>query len=61
MRRAAICLVILAGAGAACSSGSSPPPPDSCSAVPASALVDAWTADPHYCMIRFASNVTAAR
>jgi glucose/arabinose dehydrogenase len=29
--------------------------------VPASALVDAWTADPHFCMIRFASGVNRAR
>jgi glucose/arabinose dehydrogenase len=45
---------------AACS-GSNPPPPDSCSAVPATALYDAYLADPHYCMITFATGVTGAR
>jgi glucose/arabinose dehydrogenase len=45
---------------AACS-GKDSPPPDSCGAVPATALVTAWTADPHYCMIRFADNLPVAR
>jgi glucose/arabinose dehydrogenase len=52
--------VALAAPLAACS-GSKEGPPDSCSTVPASALVTAWTADPHYCLIRFADNVTGAR
>ena len=36
----------------ACSSsgGESGPPPDSCSNVPATAQITAWTADSHYCM-----------
>jgi glucose/arabinose dehydrogenase len=29
--------------------------------VPSSALVTAWTADPHFCLIRYASNVAQAR
>ncbi len=47
----------------ACSSsgGESGPPPDSCSNVPASALISAWTADPHYCMIRWASGAQGGR
>jgi glucose/arabinose dehydrogenase len=46
----------------ACSDGAGKPPPDSCSSVPASALVTtAYTADPHYCMIRFADGLTAPR
>ncbi|HEY5452625.1 MAG TPA: hypothetical protein VIQ54_27905, partial [Polyangia bacterium] len=47
----------------ACSSsgGESGPPPDSCSNVPASAQITAWTADSHYCMIRFASGLQGAR
>ncbi|HEY7375564.1 MAG TPA: PQQ-dependent sugar dehydrogenase, partial [Polyangia bacterium] len=47
----------------ACSDGSSrPPPPDSCGAVPADALnTVAHLADPHYCMINYAQNVTRAR
>lgn len=52
--------VMTAFVTAACS-GNDKPPPDSCSTVPASAIVTAWTADPHYCMIRFASNLTGAR
>jgi glucose/arabinose dehydrogenase len=45
----------------ACSGAASKPPPDSCGAAPAAALVTAFTADPHYCMIRFAENVMGAR
>jgi len=33
----------------------------SCDNVPASALVSAWTADPHFCMIRYATAVPYAR
>jgi len=55
-------LSFLACAFAACSSGPSPPPPDSCAGVPASALPPGiYLADPHYCMITFAANVTHAR
>ena len=46
---------------AACSGSSEKPPADTCSNVPATALVTAYTADPHYCMIRFASGLTAPR
>ena len=46
---------------AACSGGSGPPPPDSCGSVPAASLYAAYLADPHYCMITFAQNVTGAR
>src|SRR4029079_19557503 len=52
--------LLIASTLAACS-GSSPPPPDSCSKVPATALYDAYLADPHYCMITFATGVTGAR
>jgi glucose/arabinose dehydrogenase len=34
---------------------------NSCDSVPASALVTAWTADSHFCMIRYATGVTQAR
>jgi glucose/arabinose dehydrogenase len=51
----------LLAALAACSSSPSPPPPDSCSTVPAAALYGAYVADPHYCMITFATNVAGAR
>jgi glucose/arabinose dehydrogenase len=34
---------------------------DSCSRVPPFALVPAWTADPHFCLIRFADGVDRAR
>src|SRR5262245_17211325 len=46
---------------AACSNSAGPPPPDSCSSVPVAAVMSAWTADPHYCMIQFATNLSAAR
>jgi glucose/arabinose dehydrogenase len=46
---------------ASCSGTQAPPPPDSCSNVGASSLVAAWTADPHYCMIRFAEGLFGAR
>jgi glucose/arabinose dehydrogenase len=62
MRRSAPSLSLFACAFAACSSGASPPPPDSCGSVPPSALtVGAYLADPHYCMISFAKDVTRAR
>ena len=62
MNRAALCaLVISAAASTTACSGNDSPPPDSCAAVPAASLVGAWTADPHYCLIRFASNLTGAR
>jgi glucose/arabinose dehydrogenase len=38
-----------------------PPLRDTCSSVPASARVAAWTADPHFCLIRFAEAVPRAR
>ena len=61
MKRAALwAFVISAVANTACS-GKDSPPPDSCGSIPAASIVSAWTADPHYCMIRFASNVTGAR
>jgi len=34
---------------------------DSCARVPPAALVPAWTADPHFCLIRFAEGVDRAR
>lgn len=34
---------------------------DTCSTVLATALLTAWTADPHYCLIRFADGVAGAR
>lgn len=34
---------------------------DWCTKVPASSLVTAWTADSHFCLIRYASSVAAAR
>jgi len=65
MRRAAPLLSLLIcslGALAACSGGSSGPPPDSCGAVSATALNGvAYLADPHYCMINYAQNVSHAR
>ena len=45
---------------AACS-GTQAPPPDTCSGVPASALVAAWTADPHHCVIQYADGLAGAR
>ena len=62
MNRAALWAFVTSPATAttACS-GKDSPPPDSCGAVPAASIVSAWTADPHYCMIRFASSVTGAR
>jgi glucose/arabinose dehydrogenase len=55
---------LLVSAGlAACSSSPNPPPPDSCSNVPASALLTSMTffVDPHYCMFQFATDLPAAR
>jgi glucose/arabinose dehydrogenase len=46
-------------AAAACS-GKSAPPANSCDNVPAAAMVPAWTADPHYCVYKFAE-VAGAR
>ena len=60
MQRTTPSLLLAACTLAACS-GTQPPPPDSCSNVPATALVGAWTVDSHYCMIRFADNLTGAR
>jgi glucose/arabinose dehydrogenase len=34
---------------------------DSCAKVPPSALIPAWTADPHFCLIRFADGIDRAR
>jgi glucose/arabinose dehydrogenase len=34
---------------------------NSCDSVPASSLVTAWTADSHFCMIRYATGVSQAR
>ena len=34
---------------------------DSCASVPASSVVEAWTADPHFCLIRYATGVARAR
>ena len=48
MRPLALSIPLLACALVACSGSPEPPPPDSCSGVPATALQDAWTADPHY-------------
>src|SRR5687767_14519562 len=59
MQRLSPSLVLAACTLAACSGAQ--PPPDSCGNVPAAALVSAWTADPHYCMIRFADNLPNAR
>jgi glucose/arabinose dehydrogenase len=42
------------------SGGGAPVTTNSCD-VPSSAIVDAWTADPHFCMIRWATNVPHAR
>jgi len=62
MKRAALWAVVTSAAATATAcSGNDSPPADSCGTVPAASLVTAWTADPHYCMIRFASNVTGAR
>jgi len=48
-------------AGGAGKDGGGAPPADSCSNVPSTALVSAWTADPHFCLIRYASSVARAR
>jgi len=61
MRRTTSSSLPLVCALAACSGGSSPPPPDSCGSVPAASLYAAYLADPHYCMITFAQDVTSAR
>src|SRR5262249_37029281 len=34
---------------------------DSCSNAPSAAIVAAWTADPHFCLFRFADSVPGAR
>lgn len=56
------------GAGGAANAGSSGTggaaqvnPTNTCDDVPASTLVNVWTADSHFCMIRYASGVTHAR
>ena len=54
-------LVLVAACALAACSGGGSGPRDTCSGVPAAALVTAWTADPHYCMIRFADGVSGAR
>jgi len=61
MRRFGLPFLFAAPLIACSSSSDSSPPPDTCSNVPASALVSAFTADPHYCMIRFASGLQSAR
>ncbi|HEY7375858.1 MAG TPA: PQQ-dependent sugar dehydrogenase [Polyangia bacterium] len=61
MRPLSLSMPLLACALLACAGSPEPPPADSCSGVPAAALQDAWTADPHYCLIAFAQNVTGAR
>jgi glucose/arabinose dehydrogenase len=61
MRHFAPSLSLLACTLISCSDGAGKPPPDSCGTVPAAALVTAYTADPHYCMIRFAEGLTAPR
>jgi glucose/arabinose dehydrogenase len=61
MQRPSPSLKLAAACVLAACSGTQAPPPDSCGAVPAAAVVTAWTADPHYCMIRFADNLTGAR
>ena len=54
-----------AGAGAAGSAGTGGAggrlAASSCDSVPSSSVVTAWTADPHFCMIRYATGVTGAR
>jgi glucose/arabinose dehydrogenase len=61
-RWSSLLLIAVAAAASACSGGgSSTPPADSCAGVPASALVTAWTADPHFCLVRFADGLTEAR
>lgn len=53
--------LLLASSVTACSSGSTPPR-DTCSNVPASALVaSVYTADPHYCLITYADSLLNAR
>jgi glucose/arabinose dehydrogenase len=54
MRRLSL-LAAACGAWACSSSAKPTTPPDSCAGVPASARVTAWTADPHFCLYRFAS------
>jgi glucose/arabinose dehydrogenase len=61
MRRSKSSFLLLVCTTAACSSSPSPPPPDSCGSVPPASLFAAYLADPHYCMISFAQNVTGAR
>jgi glucose/arabinose dehydrogenase len=61
MRRVLLSPLLVVGALVACSGSSGSPPPDSCGTVPASAIYAAYLADPHYCMISYAQNVTSAR
>src|SRR5688572_28126973 len=61
MNRAALWAFVIAAAAPAACSDKDTPPADSCGSVPAASIVTAWTADPHYCMIRFASNLAGAR
>ena len=56
-----LCLTTVALFAGACSGSNSPPPPDSCAGFPASAVVTAWTADPHFCLVRFADGLSGAR
>jgi len=47
--------------GSAGDDGGGGSPGDSCANVPSTALVSAWTADPHFCLIRFAASLARAR
>src|SRR5215510_9675012 len=59
MQRPTSLPLVIALAAAACSGSKETASPDSCSNVPASALVDAYVADPHYCVYTFATVASA--
>src|SRR6187455_188528 len=61
MQRPSPSLLLAAVCTLAACSGTQQPHPDTCSNVPASALVDAWPADPHYCLIQYADGLAGAR
>jgi glucose/arabinose dehydrogenase len=62
MRRTSLLIALLSAfLDVACSATTSSPPPNSCGNVNPAALVTAWTADSHFCMIRFADGVAGAR